>query len=71
VATRNPCYRVVPHKVSVVDYDRLNKDFTKDEHFAHFCSMKNGKSLGIDGFPCEFYKVMWDTIGDDFYCLVF
>jgi hypothetical protein len=20
----------------------------------------------MDGLPCEFYKAMWDTIGDDF-----
>lgn len=30
-----------------------------------------GKSSGIDGFPCEFYKEMWDTIGDDFWYLTF
>jgi hypothetical protein len=27
---------------------------------------KMGNHLGIDGLPCEFYKVMWDTTGDDF-----
>lgn len=24
----------------------------------------------MDGPPCEFYKTMWDTIGDDICCLV-
>jgi hypothetical protein len=32
--------------------------------------MKNGKYLGKDGLPCEFYKGMWDMIGDDFCHLV-
>jgi hypothetical protein len=31
--------------------------------------MKEGKSLGIDGFPCEFYNVMWDILGENFYNL--
>jgi hypothetical protein len=31
--------------------------------------MKNGKSLVSDGLPCEFYNAMWDSIGDDLYCL--
>jgi hypothetical protein len=59
VAAKNACYRVVPHKVSVVDHDRLDKDFTKDKLFVALCLMKNGKSPGIDGLPCEFYKAMW------------
>jgi len=25
----------------------------------------------MDGLPCEFYKFVWDTIGDDFSCLAF
>jgi hypothetical protein len=25
----------------------------------------------MDGLPCEFYKAMWDTIGDDFCSLAF
>lgn len=28
--------------------------------------MNNGKSLGVDGVPCELYKFMWDNIGDAF-----
>jgi len=28
--------------------------------------MENGKSLGLDGFPCDFYKVIWDMVGDEF-----
>jgi len=58
VAARNACYKVVPHKVFVVDRDRLDRDLTKDELFASLCSMKSGKSPGIDGLPCGFYKAM-------------
>jgi hypothetical protein len=32
-------------------------------------SMKNDKSMCIDGLPCEFFKAMWDTIGDEFCCM--
>jgi hypothetical protein len=71
VATRNALYRLFPHKVSIVNYYRLDRDFTNDEIFVALCSVKNGKSPRIDGFPCEFYKAMWDIVGDDFSCLVF
>jgi hypothetical protein len=33
VATRDASYRVVPHKISIIDQDKLDKDFTKDELF--------------------------------------
>lgn len=66
MAARTSCYQVIPHQVSVGDRDRLDSDFTKDELFAALCSMQNGKSPGMDGLPCEFYKAMWDTVGDDF-----
>ena len=33
-------------------------------------SMKNGKSPRLDGIPCEFYNLVWECIGEDFYCLV-
>jgi hypothetical protein len=56
---------VVLHKVSIGDSDSLDNDFMKDELFVAIYSMRNGKSLGIDGFPCEFYKTMWDMVGDD------
>lgn len=31
--------------------------------------MKNGKSHGIDGLPCEFFKLVWDTVVDDLCCM--
>jgi hypothetical protein len=27
--------------------------------------MQNGKSHRLDGFPYEFYKAMWDSIGEN------
>ncbi len=27
--------------------------------------MENGKALGIDGIPVEFYKAFWPVIGED------
>jgi len=52
--------------VSSGERERLEANFTKDELFEALNSMQNGKSLGMDGLPCEFYKTMWDAIGDDF-----
>lgn len=31
--------------------------------------MKNGKFLGYDGLPHEFYKSMWDCIVEELFCL--
>lgn len=64
MAARNSDYKVVPHKVSVGDRDRLYNNLMKDE--AALCSMSNGKSPRIDGFPYEFDMAMWDMVGDDF-----
>jgi hypothetical protein len=66
VAARDACYKVVPHKVYIGDRDRLEIYFTKDDFFVSLSSMQNGKSLGIDGLPCEFYKEMWDMVGVNF-----
>lgn len=66
VAARDACCRVVPRKVSVGDRDRLDRVFTKDELYATLSSMQNGKSPGLYGLPCEFYKSLWDAIGEDF-----
>ena len=63
---RNSFYKVIPHKVSIGDQDRLDNDFSKEELFSTLCSMQNGKSPSMNGFPCEFYKVMWDIVGYDF-----
>lgn len=54
----DPCCRVVPHKVACGDRDRLDQDITRDDLYIALMSMKNGKSLGMDRFPYEFYKSM-------------
>ena len=56
-----PCWihaylRVVPNNISTGDQYKLDKDFMKEELFVDLSSMQNGKSPGIDGLPCEFYK---------------
>ena len=56
-------------KVSSTDWDRLNKDFSREELCVALTSIQNGKSPSMDGLPYEFYNIMWDTIGDDFCCL--
>ena len=63
---RNSFYKVIPHKVSIGDQDRLDNDFSKEELFSTPFSMQNGKSSSMNGLPCEFYKVMWDIVGYDF-----
>jgi hypothetical protein len=70
VVARNVCYKIVPCKVSIDDRDMLDMDFFKEELFVALGSMQNGKSSSMDGLPCEFFEAMWDTIGDDFYCLI-
>ena len=61
---------MVTHKFSLTDRDRLDGDFTKEELFDSLLSMQNGESPGINGLPCEFYKAMWDTVGDYFCNLI-
>ena len=64
---RDPCYKVVPQNVYINARDRLDREHTKDEFFTSLSSMQNEKSLGIGGFLCKFYNVMWSTLGGDFY----
>lgn len=66
VVARDFYYRVIPHKVSIRDKDTINNDLSKEELFATLSFMWNGKSPRLDIFPCEFYKGMWETVGDDF-----
>jgi hypothetical protein len=47
----------------------LDRDFLWEELYATLISMQKGKLSGMDGLPHNFCEAMWDTIGDDFYCL--
>lgn len=58
---------MVLHKFFIRGCDKLDGDFMKYEPFFALCLMQNVKSLGIYGFVCLFYKVMWDIVGNDFY----
>lgn len=62
VVARNDCYRVVPHKDSIVDHDSLEKDFTNGEVFIDSNYLQNGKSPRVNGVPYDFYKAMWDIV---------
>lgn len=53
----------------MVDRDRLDVVLSKVELFEALTSMKNGKSPGIYGLPCELFKAMCNTIGEHLCCL--
>ena len=38
---------------------KIENELTIEELGDALKRMKNGKSPGIDGFPCEFFKVFW------------
>ena len=63
-------FGVVTHKVSLSNRDKLDGTFIKEELFVALSSMLIGESSSINGLPCEFYKVIWDTVRDDFCSLV-
>jgi hypothetical protein len=71
VATRDAYCNVVSCKVSCRDRDRLDRDFSREELYVALSSMHNSKSSVLDGLPCEFFKAMRDTIGDDLFSLAF
>jgi hypothetical protein len=45
---------------------RLIKEMTLEELENIVKNLPNGKSPGLDGLPYELYKIMWDTIGNEF-----
>ena len=49
-------------KLSDHQATKLDLDLTIEELGKSLKKMKNGKSPGIDGFPCEFFKVFWDKL---------
>jgi hypothetical protein len=69
VEARNACVQVIPCKISVVDRDGLDGDFSKNELFVTLNSIQNGMSPKINGLSCQFFKAMWDMVGDDQCCM--
>jgi hypothetical protein len=43
----------------------LAKDFSEKEVFDAIMQMKKNKAPGPDGFPAEFYQVLWGVVKDD------
>lgn len=68
---RRACINIIPLTVIVfvANRDRLDGDLSKDKLLATLNLMKNSKSLRTNDLPCEFFKSMWDTIGDDLCCM--
>jgi len=50
-------YVVIPHKLSQAQRDFFDTPLTLDDFKSALSHMANDKSLGIDGFPYEFYKI--------------
>lgn len=65
VVDRDDFCTVVPCKVSNGEQDKLDRVFLREVLYAALTSMQNGKSPGMDGVPCELFKAMWYTIGDE------
>lgn len=55
----------MPNKLSLAHNFFCDQLLSIDDLKEAIYSMANDKALGIDGFPCEFYKAMWDYIGHD------
>lgn len=69
LATLDACCMVVRQRVFSGNWDMLDHDLTRDELYATLLSMQNGKFLRLDGLLGEFYKSLWNSIGDDFCCI--
>ena len=46
-------------KLSESEASSLDRPLTISELSAALKNMKNNKTPGVDGFPCEFFKVLW------------
>lgn len=47
-----------------MERENLNAKINKDELLSSLNSTKEGKSLRLDGLPSEFFKRMWDIMGE-------
>lgn len=64
VCAKIQCYKVIPYKVFLMERENLNAKINKDELLSSLNSTKEGKSLRLDGLPSEFFKRMWDIMGE-------
>ena len=63
-AAMEACQKVTPTKVWSTKRDMLDDDISKEQLFIVLHNMDK-KSLGLNGFPFEFSKMMWYAVGDD------
>ena len=63
-ATMEDFQKVTPTKVWSTNRDMLDDDISKEQLFNVLHNMDR-KSSGLNGFPFEFSKMMWDVVGDD------
>ena len=63
-AAMEACQKVTPTKVWSTKRDMLDDDISKEQLFNVLHKM-DMKSSGLNGFPFEFFKMMWDVVGDD------
>lgn len=61
----NNCVNIIPKKVSIEKAKSINLHISIQEIDDTISSMANGKSLGVDGFPAEFYKKNKEWIFDE------
>ena len=63
-AAMEACQKVTPTKFWSTKRDMLDDDISKEQLFNVLHKMDR-KSPGLNGFPFEFSKMMWDVVGDD------
>ena len=49
------CISIIPSKINKEQSNMLGKEISVQEIEETISSLANGKSLGIDGLPAEFY----------------
>lgn len=62
---RDHIQRIIPKKVSVEMARDLGKEISQEEIRKAILSLKDDKSLGVDGLPVEFYKTFLDWVCED------
>lgn len=61
------CIIVTPNHLVVEHHAFQEKMITLSDLKEVFFSMEDDKTPRCDGFPCEFYRTLWDYIGPNFH----
>jgi hypothetical protein len=59
-------WKIVENKIPSYEWAFFPYPLDKDEFFKATQHMDKGRSLGLDGLPCEFYLTLCQVVGDDF-----